>query len=57
MAANASLEQATWLPREGRTVFEEWMKACKNGRETFKNTMNENFKKVEAFFPNSGKGE
>ncbi|MGO9017859.1 MAG: hypothetical protein ACLQVJ_05840 [Syntrophobacteraceae bacterium] len=56
-AANASLDQATWMPREGRTVVDEWSNALKNWRESFKNSMNENFKKIEAFFANFQKGE
>jgi hypothetical protein len=43
------LDQATWLPKEGRAVIEEWAKAYKTGREGLKNTMDDNFKKVEDF--------
>ena len=44
------LEQASWLPAEGRKVVEEWLKAYKKGRENFKSTVDESFKKVETFF-------
>lgn len=47
------LDQATWLPKEGRKAVEEWVKACKTGRENFKKTMDEAFKKVETYFTES----
>jgi len=56
-AANASMDKATWLPGEGRSIVDEWIKACRNGREKFKDSMIENFKRVEAFFANFPKGE
>ena len=49
-ATNMILEQAAWLPAEGRKVIERWVKTCKNGRENFKSTVDECFKKVESFF-------
>ncbi|MGA2401195.1 MAG: hypothetical protein ABSG91_05745 [Syntrophobacteraceae bacterium] len=49
-ATNTFLEQAAWLPAEGKKVIEEWVKACKNGRESYKNAVDESFKRVEAFF-------
>lgn len=49
-ATSTFLEQAAWLPAEGRKVIEEWVKTCKNGRENFKSTVDESFKRVEAFF-------
>lgn len=49
------LEQATWLPKEGKKVIEEWAKAYKSGRETFKKNMDDAFKKVEAYFTESPK--
>ena len=47
---NTFLEQATWLPEEGKKVINEWVKAYKKGREDFKKTVDENFKRVEDFF-------
>jgi uncharacterized protein YdiU (UPF0061 family) len=49
-AANTLLEQATWLPEDGKKAINEWVKAYKKGREDFKKLVDENFKKVEAFF-------
>lgn len=50
------LEQATWLPKEGRKALDEWVKAYKKGRESFKNTVDESFKNVEKFFADVDKG-
>ena len=53
---NMSLEQATWLPEEGKKVIDEWIKAYKKGREDFKKIVDENFARVEAFFAGTEKG-
>ncbi len=52
---NMSLEQATWLPEEGKKVIDEWRKAYQKGCEEFKKTVDDNFKKVEDFFASSKK--
>lgn len=44
------LEQASWLPQEGRNVINEWVKAFKKGREDFKSQVDQSFERVEAFF-------
>ena len=49
-ATNTLLDQATWLPQDGRKAIDDWTKAYKKGRENFKKTVDENFKKVEGFF-------
>ncbi len=46
----AFLEQATWLPPEGRKVITEWINAYKKGREDFKKMVEGNFGKVEDYF-------
>ena len=51
---NMSLEQATWLPEEGKKVINEWVTAYRKGREDYKNVVDENFKKIEAFFVDTG---
>jgi polyhydroxyalkanoate synthesis regulator phasin len=48
--AKTVLEQATWLPEEGKKVINEWVQAYKKGREDYKNLIDENFKRVEDFF-------
>jgi hypothetical protein len=49
-ATNTLLDQATWLPAEGKKAVKDWIKAYKKGRDDFKKAVEENFKKVEDFF-------
>lgn len=44
------MDQATWMPEEGRKAIDEWLKSYKHGREDFKKQVEENFKRVEEFF-------
>ena len=44
------VEQASWLPEEGKKAIEDWVKSYKHGRETLKENMDENFTKVESSF-------
>jgi polyhydroxyalkanoate synthesis regulator phasin len=53
--ATTFLEQATWLPEEGKKVVTDWIKAYKKGYEDFKKAVDENFKRVEEFFASSSK--
>lgn len=55
--AHGCLEQAMWLPKAGKAAINEWTKACKTGRESFKSSMDESFKKTEAFFADFPKGQ
>jgi predicted nucleic-acid-binding protein len=48
--AETLLEQATWMPAEGKKAISDWVKTYKKGREDFKKAVDENFKKVEDFF-------
>ena len=49
-ATMALIDQAAWLPEEGKKVVRDWIGAYRDGREKFKASMDENFKKVEEFF-------
>jgi hypothetical protein len=51
------LEQATWLPEEGRKAIDAWVKSYKKGREDFKKIVDENFGKVEQFFAGTEKAK
>jgi len=42
--------KSSMLPEEGRNAISGWIEACKKGRDDFKKSMDENFKKVEEFF-------
>jgi len=51
---NMFLEQAQWLPEEGRKSVTEWLQAYKKGREEFKSIVEKNFDKVQTYFEGSG---
>jgi gas vesicle protein len=48
--SNTLIEQATWLPEEGKKAITEWVSAYKKGRETFKTSVEDSFKKVLNYF-------
>ena len=48
------LQQASWLPEDGRKAISDWMESYKKGGENFKNLVDENYQKVEDFFAGSG---
>lgn len=48
--ANTMLNQATWLPEEGRKAVQEWVEAFKKGREAYKQSVDDAFKRVESLF-------
>jgi len=48
--ANMLLDQATWMPAEGKNAISSWVNAFKKGREDFKKGVDENYKRVEDFF-------
>lgn len=52
---SAFLEQATWLPGEGRQVLNEWVASYKKGREEFKKSIDASFQKVETYFSETTK--
>lgn len=47
---NTVLDQATWLPAEGRRAIENWVEAYKTGRDNYKKYVDDSYRKVEAFF-------
>ena len=52
---NTFMEQATWLPGEGRKALNEWVETVKKGREDFKKVLDQGFGKVEDYFAAAGK--
>ncbi|MCU0575960.1 MAG: hypothetical protein MUD15_03930 [Desulfobacterota bacterium] len=52
---NTFLSQATWVPQDVRKVVGDWVETCKKGREEFKSSVDENFKRVEGFFSTADK--
>jgi hypothetical protein len=49
---NALLNQAAWIPEDGKKTITEWVRAYKKGVDEFKNTVDEQYKKVDEFFAN-----
>jgi hypothetical protein len=42
-------QAASWLPAEGKKAVQDWLDACKKGREEYKKLIDDAYKKVEAF--------
>ncbi|MBW1969647.1 MAG: hypothetical protein JRF45_07715 [Deltaproteobacteria bacterium] len=47
---NSFLDQATWLPEEGKKAVNEWMQLYKKGCNDFKRTADQNYKDAEKLF-------
>ena len=45
-----ALNQAEWLPAEGRNAIENWVAGYKTGRDNFKKQVDEGYQKVEKYF-------
>jgi hypothetical protein len=52
---NTFLSQATWLPEEGKKAVTNWIDAYQEGRDKFKEAVEENFNKVETYFSDAQK--
>ena len=50
-------QQSPWMPAEGKKAVTDWIKAYKQGREDFKATVDNNYKKVEDYFADADKGK
>ena len=48
--AKTVLEQATWLPAEGRKAIENYTETYKSACQTFKKQIDDSYKQVEKFF-------
>jgi predicted nucleic-acid-binding protein len=46
---NTMLDQATWLPAEGKKTITDWVKAYNKGVDDFKDAVDEQYRKVEDF--------
>ncbi len=47
---NSFIEQADWLPGEGKKALADMMAVYKKGCSEFKKAVDENFSKAEAYF-------
>ncbi len=52
---NVFLNQASWLPEEGKKNIKDWVKSNQTARDDFQKTVNENFKVVEKYTQSSTK--
>jgi hypothetical protein len=48
-AVDTMLNQASWIPDEGRQVISSWVSTCKNERDRYKVYMEESFSGLEKF--------
>lgn len=46
---NSFLEQATWIPEEGKDAIIEMSKMYRKGRDDFKKAVNDGYKRAESF--------
>ncbi|PKN51891.1 MAG: hypothetical protein CVU55_09020 [Deltaproteobacteria bacterium HGW-Deltaproteobacteria-13] len=51
------LEKTPMFPEEGKKVINEWVNTYKKGRENFKATADESYKKVADFLSNMQEGK
>jgi hypothetical protein len=49
------LDQAAWLPEEGKKALKEWVATYKKGREEYKKMVDEGYKKVDSYFADAAK--
>ena len=49
------LDQAAWIPEEGKKTVNEWMRLFKKGCDDFKKTADQNYDTIEKLFAGSGK--
>lgn len=48
--AQTFLDQATWMPQEGKKAITDWLTAYRTGCVDFKKQVEENYAKVEEYF-------
>ncbi|MGD8834474.1 MAG: hypothetical protein PVJ84_07445 [Desulfobacteraceae bacterium] len=51
--AQTTVEQANWLPAEGRKTIENWVEAYRTGRDNYKSYVDDSYKKVETYLERS----
>ena len=48
--AGKMMEQADWMPAEGRKVIDNWVDVFKTSRQNFKVQVDNNYKQIEKLF-------
>lgn len=54
---NTFMEQATWMPDEGKKLIQEWVNTYKKGCEDFKKAADANYDKVVEYFKTAKKSK
>ena len=52
---NSFLDQAAWIPEEGKKTVNEWMRLFKKGCDDFKKTADQNYNNMEKLFAGADK--
>jgi len=52
---NTFIEQAAWIPEEGRNLIREWVAAYAKGMSDYKGMADANYKKVVDYFETAAK--
>jgi len=52
---NTALENANWIPEEGKNTLGEWIESCKKGREKYKDAVNAGFQQLEGVLGGTNK--
>ena len=47
--AQTAMSQSNWMPVEGQKAVENWVDACKAGRNNFKKYVDDSYKKFEQY--------
>lgn len=47
--AQTVMDQASWMPAEGRKAVDSWIAACKAGRDNYKSYLDESYKQAEKY--------
>lgn len=48
--AQTAIQQANWLPAEGRKAIEDWVDNFKTGRDQLKKQIDDSYKQVNKYF-------
>jgi len=49
------INKVNWLPEEGKKSMTEWVNTCKKGREEFKTSVDEGYRKMAEYLTGSDK--
>jgi hypothetical protein len=55
--AKTFIDQASWIPEDGKKILNQWVDAYKKGHEDFKKALEDSFQKVDDYFGAAEKGK